>query len=1417
MQKNRRILLLPIMVLLALGFLLLLGSKWFYDSTLARKRAEVETSLAPYGNALTTTLNQQLGLTEALTAFVQGHPDPQNLRDHFSAYASGLISNSNSVRAIQIFPPAGSVLVYPIAGNEETVTRTLADLLSDDRPQVRADIERAINTRRPVLSEPYALRQGGLGLVMRQAVFHDDTLWGFSVVILDIPQVITAAGLNNPIPNLRIALRSSEMVLHGDPLVLSEDPVIYTIHLADHTWELAAVPINGWQDSIRGELLQFVGAGSLIILLIVYITYRLSSYQVRLRTAVQERTIELARELAERKQSEEQVRRLHRVLTMLSEITQSIVRNNDIPALMSLACDVAVKRGGYELAWVGLISPNLQKMRAVASAGRATDLLQEIDLAPDLPPDENDPIRRAVHTGQHVIHIPADQQFTVPPGLKSAVSPGFASMASFPLIVGERVRGTLNLYAGTPNHFDESELKMLDDLVKDLSFAIAHNEEEEQRRWAEAETLQINRLYQVLSQVNQSVLRAATREDLFRNVCQILVEQGHFKLAWVGWVDPASQRIQTAAQWGDTTGEVQHLSIPISDPDNQSGPLCAAVQNGRAYISIDFNNTLWKNMASEVGFEAMGSFPLRLNGVVQGALTVHIDNRDYFRIREINLLQEVADDISFALDHQLQEQLRARADLALIENNRLLTALINSTSNIIIFSLDRNYRYTTFNQKHRLEMRTIWNADIHIGDNILEFMTIPQLREAAQRSFDRALAGEAFSEIQHQPDADIYYEFVWNPIRDENGTVTGLTAFVLDITEQRRAAAAVEESERRYRLAQRAAQIGSWEWDIIQGRLTWSDEMYVIFDKDPNSFVPTNQAVIDSVIDEDKPRALAAVQATMTNGVPFQIEYRILDRNQNVRWLEARGEIIYDDHHRPLRAVGTIQNITARKQTEEALRESENRYRQLFLSNPHPMWVYDLETLQFLEVNDSAVYHYGYSRSEFLAMTIKDIRPEEDVPALLEDIANAHEVISPARTWRHRLKDGRIRYVEISSHELNYAGRPARLVLALDITERKIAEEKLRESEERYRNILMMAPIGIAIHQDGKIVFTNPAGLRLLGAQSFEQLIGKDIRSIIHPDNLERSVARVQRMIAGEEGLYPVEDKYIRLDGTVIDVEVMATKLTYQGRPAVQVLVTDITESKRIREELIAWNARLEQRVAERTAQLEASNKELEAFAYSVSHDLRAPLRAIDGFSRILQQQYAPVLDEEGQRLLAVVRNSTNKMDHLITDLLALSRVSRNQLNYMRINMNALVDSVYHEVASPEVQPAIVFTCQNLPEAAADITLMRQVWANLISNAIKYTSPKPDRHIDVSGYEKDNFCFYQITDNGVGFNPRYSDKLFGVFQRLHKESEFEGTGVGLAIVQRIVHRHGGQVWASGEIGQGATFTFSLPKRQVNDE
>jgi light-regulated signal transduction histidine kinase (bacteriophytochrome) len=244
-------------------------------------------------------------------------------------------------------------------------------------------------------------------------------------------------------------------------------------------------------------------------------------------------------------------------------------------------------------------------------------------------------------------------------------------------------------------------------------------------------------------------------------------------------------------------------------------------------------------------------------------------------------------------------------------------------------------------------------------------------------------------------------------------------------------------------------------------------------------------------------------------------------------------------------------------------------------------------------------------------------------------------------------------------------------------------------------------------------------------------------------------------------------------------------------------------------------NAELHLREKQRSAELAAAYQDLESFSYSISHDLRAPLRSMDGFAAILESDFAAQLGDEGRRILSIIRAGSQKMDELIVSLLEFSRAGRSELQFDRVDMTLLADAAANEVRALYAGPEPQIDIAELPPVQADPIVIRQVWCNLIGNALKYSAKRATPKISVSGRIDNGEAIYQVEDNGAGFDMRYADKLFGVFQRLHRSEEFAGTGVGLAIVQRIIARHGGRIWAKGSPDAGACFQFALPLRSAS--
>lgn len=378
----------------------------------------------------------------------------------------------------------------------------------------------------------------------------------------------------------------------------------------------------------------------------------------------------------------------------------------------------------------------------------------------------------------------------------------------------------------------------------------------------------------------------------------------------------------------------------------------------------------------------------------------------------------------------------------------------------------------------------------------------------------------------------------------------------------------------------------------------------------------------------------------------------------------------------------------------------------------------------------------------------------------------------------------------------------------MDNERRKETEAALRESEAKYRALFENSADAILLTvPDGSVLAANPAACELFG-RSEGELVEQGRGGIVDSRDPRLPVLLRER---ADKGRASGELTMLRKDGSPFPAEVSSIIFSDSGgQVETCMIIRDLTEQKRMESEILGLNAELEKRVAARTAQLEAANKELEAFAHSVSHFLRAPLRAIDGFSRILLEDYGPRLDDEALRMLNIIRDNAKRLDRLIADILALIKVGQVELRFSRIDMRAMAVAMYHETASPDEIASIRFAVSDIPETEGDPTLLRKVWGSLLSNAIKFSRGARDRAIAVRTEAVGEELRYIVEDNGIGFDQAYAGKLFNLFQRLHGIESYEGTGVGLPIVKRIVERHGGKVGAEGRTGEGAVFWFSLP-------
>ena len=698
---------------------------------------------------------------------------------------------------------------------------------------------------------------------------------------------------------------------------------------------------------------------------------------------------------------------------------------------------------------------------------------------------------------------------------------------------------------------------------------------------------------------------------------------------------------------------------------------------------------------------------------------------------------------------------------------------------------------------------------------------------------------------------EITIEIVLSPmesIRDLEGTEGRVVfAIIRDVTEREEVKKVLRESEERYRSLVQHTSDTITVLDASGTIIYISPAVERMTGYKPEERVGTN--AFDSVHPDDRERASGIfAEILKTPGIHPPLEFRVQHRDGSWRYLEHTVNNLLDDP-----AMGAVvinsRDITERKRAEAEIRrlnedlearvaertiqlesalgeleqrerrllESERQLRQLFENSADALFVHD-EHGRFVDCNAQACRALGYTREELLELSVADLatrliseeeRREKKGRTLWERARRGE----PGRMVGFeeneiRRKDGTTFPVEVGVGALEYKGRRLIFASARDTTERKLAEAALKESEARYRSVVEQAAEGILlVDVDTKRVLeTNAAYQDLLG-YSTEEILRLSLYELV-PYSREDMDCYVERVL--ESGSYVSgQRRHLRKDGSLVEVEVSANVVSYGGREIICMVVRDITERKRAEEDLRRLNEELEGRVRWRTAQLEAFNNELEAFSYSVSHDLRAPLRAIDGFSQILLEDYEDKLDEEGRLYLRRTKNASQRMGHLIDDLLNLSRMTRSEMRRESVDLSALVKGVVEDLMGTSPEHEVDVIVEEGLVANGDESLLRVALENLLGNAWKFTRDQPRPRIEFGILDHEDTPAYFVRDNGVGFDMAYADKLFGAFQRLHSTGEFEGTGIGLATVQRIIHRHGGRVWAEGNIGSGATFFFTL--------
>jgi PAS domain S-box-containing protein len=707
----------------------------------------------------------------------------------------------------------------------------------------------------------------------------------------------------------------------------------------------------------------------------------------------------------------------------------------------------------------------------------------------------------------------------------------------------------------------------------------------------------------------------------------------------------------------------------------------------------------------------------------------------------------------------------------------------------------------------------------------------PAVLPVVSEGWKKAIAaGEPFEMVFSLRAADgKFHPFLTRvmPVRDATGKVIRWFGTNTDITGQRQTEEALAENQERLRLAQQVARIGTFVWNLQTGESQLTPELEAMYGLPPGGFAAGHRTWQDLICPEDRDQGVLYVQEAMEKG-SFAAEWRVVWPDGTARWLFGRAWVSKDETGKPWRLMGANTDVTERKLAElEVLRikvdlaESQERLRLAQEVARIGTFEWNLQT-GMNQLTPELEAMYGLPPGGFAAghRTWQDLICPEDRDQGVRYVQEAMEKGSFAAEWRVVWPDGTTRWLYgrawVSKDD---TGKPLRLMGAnTDVTERKLAElELLRvnadlaENQERLRLAQQVARIGTFVWnlQTGESQLTPeleamyglPPGGFAAGRRTWQDLIC--------PEDRDQGVRHVHEVM--ETGSFEAEWRVIWPDGTARWLFGRAWVFKDgAGKPLRLIGANiDVTERKLAELEVSRLNAELEQRVRQRTLELEASNRELEAFAYSVSHDLRAPLRGIDGWSLALLEDYSALLDGSGQQYLNRVRTETQRMGNLIDDLLQLSRVSRGEMKLDQVDITALAGRIVDRLRDAQPKRSIEFAIEPGLVAFGDARLLEIALTNLLSNAVKFTGAQNPALIEFGKIEKDGEMAFYVRDNGAGFDMAYAGNLFGAFQRLHKVTEFPGTGIGLATVQRIVRRHGGRVWADARVNRGATFCFTL--------